>query len=142
MNPAIFDRYAAPLGRSLVAALFIISGLRKLLGFAGTVAYFGRAGLPVPDAIAVLVIALELGGGLWLLSGRQIKPIALALAAFTVAAGFVGHAFWAAAPEQFSGQLNNFLKNLAISGGLLMIALREPAPRLAPSRPVAAVAAN
>ena len=59
---------------------------------------------------------------------------AVALIAFLVAATFVGHAFWlaAAGTPVFVGQLINFLKNLAMMGGLLFVACYAESTRVDP----------
>jgi len=68
--------------------------------------------------------SVELIGGLALAFGTFQRVAAVALIAFLVAATFVGHAFWlaAAGTPVFVGQLINFLKNLAMMGGLLFVA--------------------
>jgi len=108
--------------RLLMAAIFVLSGVRKALAFAGTAGYFAKLGLPMPEAITALVILIEVGGGLALIAGWQLKPVALAMAAFTLATAFIGHAFWAVPPEQFGAQLNNFMKNVAMVGGFVLLA--------------------
>ena len=47
--------------------------------------------------------------------------VAGALAVFTLASAFTAHAFWSADAAQFAGQLNNFLKNVAMAGGFLVL---------------------
>jgi len=76
--------------------------------------------------------SVELIGGLALAFGIFQRVAAIALIAFLVAATFVGHAFWlaAAGTPVFVGQLINFLKNLAIMGGLLFIASTQSQPAL------------
>jgi putative oxidoreductase len=76
--------------------------------------------------------SVELIGGLALAFGIFQRVAALALIAFLVAATFVGHAFWlaAAGTPVFVGQLINFLKNLAIMGGLLFVASTQSQPAL------------
>jgi len=115
--------------RMLVASLFLVAGTRKLLGWEGAVAYFGKLGLIQPGIILALVLALEIGAGILLIVGWRTSVVATLLAAFTLAAGLVAHQFWSADPAQFSGQLNNFLKNVAIAGGLLYMAACEWTPR-------------
>ncbi|NIP73929.1 MAG: DoxX family protein, partial [Gammaproteobacteria bacterium] len=76
-----FDRnlrqIAAPAGRALLALIFIISGLQKLTGYAGTQGYMEAMG--VPGALLPLVIVVELGGGLALLIGWQARIAAFLL---------------------------------------------------------------
>ena len=108
--------------RLLMATIFVLAGVRKALAFAGTAGYFAKLGLPMPEAVTALVILIEVGGGLLLVTGWQLKPVALAMAVFTLATAFIGHAFWAVPPEQFGAQLNNFMKNVAMVGGFVLLA--------------------
>lgn len=107
--------------RVLMSALFLIAGIRKILAFKATVGYFAAIGLPFSEVVTALVILIEAGGGIALILGWRLKPLALGLAIYTVATAFVGHRFWLADPAQFSGQLNNFFKNIAIAGGFLLL---------------------
>jgi len=68
-----------------------------------------------------LTIALEIGGALLLVVGFRVQWVAGVLALFTLATAFIAHAFWTFDAAQFAGQLNNFLKNVAMVGGFLMI---------------------
>jgi len=116
----------ALLGRLLLAQLFIVAGLGKIAQFAGTVAYMQSGGLPAAAPLAVLVIALELGGGLALLFGFMTRRVALALALFTLAASLVFHAFWSAPAAQAMTQTLLFMKNISVIGGLLTVAAFGP----------------
>lgn len=116
---SLLQPLAALLGRILLSALFILAGYSKIGGYADTAAYMGSAGLPA--ALLPLVIALELGGGFAILVGLFSRPAALALAVFSVATAFVFHNTFID-PAQY----NNFMKNLAIAGGLLMLFANGP----------------
>lgn len=109
-------------GRLLLAALFLPAGLAKIGGFAGTVGYIASVGLPLPTLGAILAIVLEVGGGLALLLGFQVRLAALALALFTLVASVVFHAFWSMPADQVMVQQLMFFKNLAVTGGLLLLA--------------------
>ncbi|MEA3193325.1 MAG: putative oxidoreductase [Betaproteobacteria bacterium] len=115
------------LGRLLIAALFVVSGIWKITHFSTTAAYFVRVGMPVGEAAAVLAIVIELGGGLLLAIGWRQRWIALLLAVFVVVATGLAHRFWEVDPSRFFGEMNNFLKNLAIIGGLLILSARGKA---------------
>jgi putative oxidoreductase len=108
--------------RWLIAALFLVAGVRKAMNLQGTIGHFDTLGLPLPAVVAVLVIALEIGGALALIFAWRVKHAALALAAFSVLSAFIGHRFWAVDPAQFNAQLSTFLKNLSIAGGLMFYA--------------------
>ena len=115
------------IGRALLASLFVISGIFKIIGFAGTVQYMASIGLPVPTFTVCLTILVEVGGGLLLLTGTRLaRPAALLIAVFTVGATLAAHRFWAVDPAQAQGQLVNFLKNISIIGGLLLVWAVKP----------------
>ena len=111
----------ALVARILLAVMFIISGFGKVTGFDGTVGYIASKGLPMPQVVAALTIALELGGGILLAAGFKARWVALALALFTLVAAMIFHNFWAAEAAQKSMQQIQFLKNVTIAGGMLMV---------------------
>ena len=110
------------IGRLLLVALFLPAGISKLTGFAGTVGYISSVGLPLPTLGAALALAVEILGSLALLAGFQTRIAALVLAAFTLVASVFFHAFWGAAPDQAFVQQLLFFKNVAVVGGLLVLA--------------------
>ena len=101
-------------GRILVAAIFILSGLGKIAAPAATQGYIAAMGLPAPLLAYIGAIAVELGGGLLLLAGYRTKAIAAVLAVFTIVTAFIFHH---ALADQ--NQMIHFLKNFAMAGGLL-----------------------
>ena len=110
-------------GRAMIAWLFVPAGFAKLTGLAGAMAYTASGGLP--GWLAIPALAVEALGGLAILVGWQTRWAALALAAFTVVAAILYHyvpAQAAADPGEAMGQMLNFTKNLAIAGGLLVLA--------------------
>ena len=113
-------------GRILLGLLFVLSGFGKIAGFDGTVGYIASQNLPLPAVVAVLTILVELGGGLALVVGFRTREAALVLAGFTLLAAFVFHAFWAAPAAAQTMQQINFLKNLSIAGGMLVLAAFGP----------------
>ncbi|TPI14069.1 DoxX family protein [Mesorhizobium sp. B4-1-3] len=104
-------------GRILLSIIFLLSGFGKLTAIAGTAGYFGALGLPVPTVTAVVVGLIELLGGIAILLGFQTRIAAWVLAVFTIATALVAHTGWA---DQM--QMINFLKNLAITGGFILLA--------------------
>jgi putative oxidoreductase len=109
-------------GRILLALLFVPAGLSKIAGFSGTVGYIGSQGLPLPAVAAVIAILVEVGGGLALLAGFGTRLAALALAAFTLVATVVFHNYWAMPADMQMMQQLMFFKNIAVVGGLLVLA--------------------
>jgi putative oxidoreductase len=119
MNPSM--TYGLILGRILLAAIFLTSGVGKLLDPAGTIGYINAVGLPLPQVGYATAVIVEIGAGLLLIVGYQTRLAALSLAAFTLlAAIFFHNAF----TDQ--NQFIHFMKNLAIVGGLLHVAVFGP----------------
>jgi putative oxidoreductase len=110
MNAA--NDYATLVGRIFLSALFVLAGINKAMGAAGTIQFITDAGLPLPQLVYAGTVALELGGGLLLLVGYQARLVALAFAVFCIAAAVVFHP---------SLSDPSFLKNIAIAGGMLFI---------------------
>jgi putative oxidoreductase len=125
MNTPI-QNFTVLAGRILLGLLFVISGFGKISGFEGTVGYIASQNLPMPSLIAALTILIELGGGLALVTGFYTRQAAVLLAVFTLLAAFLFHAFWAVPAAAKTMQQINFLKNLSIAGGLLVLAAFGP----------------
>lgn len=117
----VTKQYAPLMGRMMLALIFVISGFKKIGGFAGTAAYMAAKGLPMAEVLLVATIIVELGGGLMLAVGWQARWAALAIFLFLIPATLVFHPFWAVDAAQYQNQFNNFMKNLAIMGGMLYI---------------------
>jgi putative oxidoreductase len=109
-------RYLPFIGRILIGLPFAMSGLGKLAAYGKTTAMIAAAGLPFPPLAFVVAEAVELGGGLLLVLGYHVRPIALALAVFSVTAAVSFHSNFA---DQ--NQMIHFLKDVMLAGGLLQI---------------------
>ena len=118
--------YMSLVGRLLLASLFLVAGTRKILAYAGTAGYMAKLGFPAPEVMAAIAIAIEVGGGILLVLGWKTRWVAIAMAIFVVIATFAAHRFWEFDATQYAAQLNNFLKNLAIIGGFLTLAVAGP----------------
>lgn len=113
--------WAALVGRILLATLFITSGFAKISGFEGTAGYIASKGLPLPQVLAALTIAVELGGGILLVLGWKARWAALALAVFTLLTAFLFHNYWTFPEAERMAEQINFWKNLSIAGGMLVV---------------------
>jgi putative oxidoreductase len=117
---------ATLVGRLCISALFLISGVGKLLAPEATITAIESAGLPLPSLGLALAIGVELLGGGALLLGLKVRWAASILAAFTVATAIFFHSAFAD-PTQFT----HFLKNVAITGGLLHVIVLGRSGRVA-----------
>jgi putative oxidoreductase len=122
MNPAAL----ALVGRILIALLFVMAGIGKAMGYAGTVGYMAKLGFPAPEVMTIIAIVIELGGGILLIVGWKTRWVAWALIVFVVVATFAAHRFWDVDVAQMVNQRTQFLKNFSIIGGLLMLAAFGP----------------
>lgn len=113
------QNFAALLGRIGLALIFIVSGIGKLRGYDASVAYMVAHGLP--GGLLPLVIFAELGGGLAILFGFLTRWAALGLVVFSLLAAASFH-------NDLSdpNQKINFMKNIAIAGGFLVLAAFGP----------------
>jgi putative oxidoreductase len=115
--------YAAPylklIGRVILSLIFIQSGIGKIFDFAGTQAMMEQHGLP--GWLLVPTILVEAGGGLCVLTGWFTRWAALALAGFCGLAAIFFH-------MDFGDrmQMINFMKNITIAGGFLVLAGAGP----------------
>jgi putative oxidoreductase len=114
--------FLARLARTLLAIVFLISGVEKL-GDLGSVADFIRSTtpLPFPATLAALTAGVEIVGALMLLFALKERLAALLLALFLVAVNLFVHDFWTFPDAEAGVQRLQFVKNLAIVGGLLAV---------------------
>lgn len=105
--------------RVFLGQIFLLSGFFKLTGYEATQGYMEAMG--VPGMLLPLVIAIEIGGGVAVVVGWHTRLTAIALALFTVAAGVIFHSNFA---DQM--QMIMFMKNIAITGGLMLLAVHGP----------------
>lgn len=111
--------FAAPSGRIFLALIFLMSGINKITQYSGTQGYMDAMG--VPGALLPLVIMTEVLGGLAIIFGWKAKWAALLLAGFSILSAILFHADFANQAEMI-----NFMKNIAIAGGFLMIFVHGP----------------
>ena len=113
-----------PLARILISAIFLASAFNKITHFDATAHMIADKGIPVATAAAAIAILIELAGGIMIIIGWQTKLAAAVQFAYLIPVTVLFHNFWAAPPETHDMQAINFLKNVAIMGGLLILATR------------------
>jgi putative oxidoreductase len=114
-------------GRLLMASLFLSAGFPKLLDLgAGFSVYLDRLGVPYPEYVSILGVAVEVLVPLALILGIFPRLSALLAVAFVVVATGLAHRFWEAPEAQQQLESIMFFKNLAIIGGLLMYYVSGP----------------
>ena len=111
----------ALVGRIALAAIFVWSGAGKITGFSNTAGYIASKGLPMPAVLTALTICIELGLGLAIVLGFRARIAALLIALWLIPTTFLFHNFWAAPAGQAMMQQINFMKNVSIFGGMLLL---------------------
>jgi len=105
------------IARVFLGHIFLLAGINKIgAGYAGTAGYMQSVGLP--GELLPAVIALEIIGGLLVITGFKVKWAAYALAGFTFVAALIFHSNFA---DQM--QMILFMKNISIAGGLLLLSV-------------------
>jgi putative oxidoreductase len=121
-------QFAPLVGRILVAAIFLWSGIGKIGNFAGTAGYMSSKGVPLAEIALVITIVVEVGAALMLIVGWRARLGAAALLIWMIPVTLVFHAFWAVPPDQVQMQMIQFFKNLGLMGAMLLIIGFGPGP--------------
>jgi len=108
------SNYVAPVGRVLIAFMFVMSGLNKINNYGNTAGWMDAMG--VPGSLLPIVIVLEVLGGAAIMIGWQTRIAASLFAAFSVMSAAIFHADFS---DQ--NQMILFMKNVSIAGGFLFL---------------------
>jgi Predicted membrane protein len=114
------------IARILLMILFVVSGWAKLTGFEGTVSYMTSLGAPAPMLAAAVAVVMEFFVAIVLILGFYTRPLAFLFALFVLGTALIGHPFWNMVDPERSANMTQFLKNLSIIGGLLLLAVSGP----------------
>ena len=126
---------AITLGRALLGLYFFIPGLTKIAGYGATLDYMVLHNIPLPDILLPLTIVVQVGGGLALMSGFRIREMAVCLAGLTILINVGMQDFWNTYPKlNTQHEIQNFVKNLGIFAGLLVLSGAERLPQFGLSR--------
>ena len=115
------EKIGVPVGRVLLALIFLMSGIMKVMNFNATADVMTSVGMPMATFLLVIGIIIEIGGSLALIFGKYVRNAARALIIYTIVATLYFH-------MDFSNQIQMmmFMKNLAIIGGLLAVGAIAP----------------
>jgi putative oxidoreductase len=115
------------IGRILVVAIFPISAYYKIIGWPGIVRPVAATGVPYPEYVAMLGTGVEMGLAILVIIGLFTRWAALGLVLYVIAATYIGHAVvWRLEGDALFRELMTQMKNLAMIGGLLMLAATGP----------------
>jgi len=121
-----FDGLFFVAGRSLLGLYFIGPGLSKVFDFTSTLALMRMKGVPFTSVLLPLTIVIQLLGGIFLILGRNLRLTAFILFGLTIVINIYIHNFWTLNGDPSQGhEIQNFVKNLAIAAGLLVLATKD-----------------
>jgi putative oxidoreductase len=104
------------LARIFISLIFLWSGLQKLLHFSTSQQDMAMRKMPVTALLLIGAIIVEIGGGLAIFFGFKTKWAALLIALYLIPTTLIFHGHISDLAQKIE-----FLKNLAIIGGLLML---------------------
>ena len=115
------------LGRLALGAIFVKSGLAKLLALSAFAASLAGRGVPQAETWAVIGATVEFVGGIMIVTGFRVRPAALLMILFVIVATGISHRYWDftdAAARRL--QESQFFKNLSIMGGFILLFATGP----------------
>lgn len=108
-------------GRILLSLIFVLSGTMKIFAWDATAAMMQAEGMVAVPLFLLGAIVFELLGGLSVMTGTYARIGAVALIVFLVPVTLVFHDFWVYEGAEQQMQMANFLRNVALMGGLLLV---------------------
>ena len=121
-----FDALYFVVGRSLLGTYFIVPGLGKIFDFMATLTLMRVKGVPFSSVLLPLTIAIQLLGGLFLILGHNLRLTSIMLFGLTILINIYIHNFWTLVGDpSYAHEMQNFVKNLAIAAGLLVLATKD-----------------
>ena len=113
-------------GRLMITYIFATSGIAKVFSWSRNVQYMSTRHLPMIPVLLAMAAVIELAGSVCLITGYQIRIAAFVMFLYTTVVTLLFHNYWAACAAMAGIQETQFRKNLAIMGGLLMLAYSGP----------------
>lgn len=120
--------WAVPIGRILFSLIFIVSGISHFSS--QTISYATSMGVAMADILVPVSGLMAIIGGLSVMLGFRARVGALILLAFLVPVTFKMHAFWTVEDlMDAQNQMVNFMKNLGLIGGAILISFYGSGPK-------------
>jgi putative oxidoreductase len=118
----VIENFCLLLGRLLMGTYFILPGLMKISNYQGTTDAMLANSVPATAILLPITIVIQIVAGLAIIVGFKGKLAAFILAGLTLVISIYMHNFWGMAEDMERGhEMQNFIKNMAIMAGLLML---------------------
>jgi putative oxidoreductase len=126
MNIIKLDQFSLILGRSLLGLYFLIPGLAKIFNYSDTLILMESKDVPLAEIALPLTILIQVIFSSSLILNKYLRISSLILATLTVLINIYIHDFWNLIDDHAQGhELQNFIKNLAIMAGLIILSTKE-----------------
>ena len=109
------------LGRIALGAIFVKSGLQKLMALSAFAASLASRGVPQSSVWAVISATVEFVGGILIVTGLRTREASLLMVLFVIVATGISHRYWEFADAARRLQESQFFKNLSIIGGFVLL---------------------
>ena len=109
-------------GRSLLGLYFLVPGIRKFTESDKLLTYMQSHDIPFAAQLLWFAGAVSIIGGIFLMAGRHVKIVSYGFVVYVLLVNFMLHDFWTLSPDLVAHELQNFIKNLAVIAGLLVLA--------------------
>ena len=126
LNIKNIDEASLLIGRTILALYFFIFGFAKLFTYHDISALMLLKGVPLVTITLPMTIIIQTVFGLFVVFGKNLRISGLVLFVLTFLINYYIHNFWdlSGDPSQ-AHEMQNFVKNTAIAGGLLILATKE-----------------
>ena len=126
LNIKKIDNASFLIGRTILGLYFFIFGFAKLFTYHDISALMLLKGVPLVTITLPMTIIIQTVFGLFLVFGKNLRISGLILFVLTFLINYYIHNFWdlSGDPSQ-AHEMQNFVKNTAIAGGLLILATKE-----------------
>jgi putative oxidoreductase len=109
------------LGRLALGAIFVKSGLQKLMAIGAFAASLAGRGVPQSEMWAIIGASVEVIGGILVVTGFKTRFASILMILFVIVATGISHRYWEFADAARRLQESQFFKNLSIIGGFVLL---------------------
>ena len=122
MTPQSIDKLALQVGRILLGLYFVLPGLAKFANWQMHIELMLHHNLPFTAPLLLLAGITNLLLGYMLLSNRHVRLAAYGCAVYIIIININLHDFWNFSGIEGAHETQNFVKNLGILAGCLILA--------------------
>ena len=117
-------------GRTLLGLYFLLPGLMKIAAWDMHIEMMTTQGIPSTGALLAIATAAEIIAGIFLILRIQVRVMSLGCALLVLVINVMMHNFWSFEGLAAAHEMQNFIKNLGIFAGLLVLAAASPSRKL------------